>query len=162
MGVLLGVIVVIVVAFNALRPDPRLPDPVDYSGVVDVVQDEYSYDIAMPSDVPEDWRATSVDHRQTASGNSWRLGFLVEGAGFVGLEQSDGEIQSYLADRLGDFEADGRASVDGTAWQRQRQTESPRDHALVLEQDGVVTIVRGTESYDVLERFAANLTWTSE
>lgn len=157
MAVLLGAIAIIVVAFNVMRPDPRPPDPVDYSGVVEVVQDEYPYAIAVPSAVPSAWRATSVDHSADATGHRWRVGFLTGNDGFVGLEQADGEIQSYLADRMAEFEADGTSTIDGVAWDRMRQRVSPGDRALVRVDDGVVTIVRGTVSYETLGEFASSL-----
>lgn len=154
---LIGVVAVVVIAFTVMKPDERLPDPVDYSGVVEMVRAEYPYPPAVPSPEPDGWRATSVDHSTDAGGHRWRLGFLTDDEAFVGVEQSDGEIQAYLADRLRGFEADGTSMVSGTSWERHRQVESPHDHALLREADGVVTIVRGTESYDALEDFAASL-----
>jgi hypothetical protein len=82
---------------------------------------------------------------------------LIGEQGFVRLEQSDGEIVSYLDDRLEDFGADGTSAVEGDTWERMRQNGGPRDRALVRTEDGVLTIVRGTESYEVLEQFAASL-----
>lgn len=157
MAVLLGAVVVIVVVFNALRPDAELPDRVDYTGVVELVKDEYPYEVVAPASVPEGWRATSVDHQEDAAGHRWRVGFLTDDEGFVGLEQADGEIQSYLVDRMRDFELDGTSTIDGVTWERWEQTTSPHDRALVVERDGVVTIVRGTESYETLDDFAARL-----
>lgn len=154
---LLGVIAVVVIAFTVMRPEARLPDPVDYDGVLEVVRDSYPYEPAAPTPAPDGWRATSVDHSTDGAGNRWRLGFLTDDEGFVGLEQSDGEIQSYLDDRLAGFEPDGTSTVDGTQWERRLQGEAPHDRALVREVNGVVTIVRGTEGYEALEAFAASL-----
>jgi hypothetical protein len=157
MVVLLGAIAIIVVAFNVLRPDPELPEPIDYVGVAQSLDEEYPYALAVPSSVPGGWTATSVDHHQDVTGHRWRVGFLVDGDGFVGLEQSDGEIQSYLLDRMADFDGDGTSTIDGVAWDRMRQDAAPHDQALVLVDDDVVTIVRGTVSYTTLEDFASRL-----
>ena len=74
------------------------------------------------------------------------------------MEQSDGEIEAFRQDRLSDFEDDGIADIDGDTWQRMVETDRSPDRALVLVDDGVLTIVRGTESYDALEDFASSLT----
>jgi hypothetical protein len=156
-GILAGVLALLALAFTVSRPDARLPETVDYEPVLEQVRAEFPYEPAAPSTVPEGWRATNVHHEADAAGHRWRLSFLIGEQGFVRLEQSDGEIVSYLDDRLEDFGADGTSTVKGDTWERMRQNGGPRDRALVRTEDGVLTIVRGTESYEVLEQFAASL-----
>ena len=156
--VLGGVLAVVAIAFNLMTTDePRLPDRVDYQGILEFVRDEYPYRPLAPESEPGGWRATSVEHSQEAAGNRWRLGFLTEDRGFVGLEQSDGEIEAFRQDRLAGFAEDGTADVGGVTWDRLIETDRSPDRALVLVDDGVLTIVRGTESYDALEDFASSL-----
>ncbi len=156
-GILAGVLALLALAFTVTRPDARLPETVDYQPVLEQVRAEYPYEPAAPATLPEGWRPTNVYHDADGAGHRWRLSFLIGEQGFVRLEQSDGEIESYLADRLEDFTADGTSVVDGESWDRMIQSGGPHDRALVRTEDGVVTIVRGTESYEVLERFAASL-----
>jgi hypothetical protein len=156
-GILAGVLALLALAFTVTRPDARLPETVDYEPVLEQVRAEFPYEPAAPSPVPEGWRATNVFHEADEAGHRWRLSFLIGEQGFVRLEQSDGEIVSYLDDRLEDFGADGTSAVEGDTWERMRQNGGPRDRALVRTEDGVLTIVRGTESYEVLEQFAASL-----
>lgn len=156
-GILAGVLAVLALAFTVTRPDARLPETVDYVPVLAQVRAEFPYQAAAPATVPDGWRATNVHHEIDAAGHRWRLSFLIGEEGFVRLEQSDGEIVSYLSDRLDDFSPDGTSVVDGDTWDRMRQHGGPRDRALVRTEDGVLTIVRGTESYEVLEHFAASL-----
>jgi hypothetical protein len=156
-AILAGVLGLLALAFTVARPDARLPETVDYEPILEQVRAEYPYDVAAPASVPDGWRATNVYHAANAAGHQWRLSFLIGDSGFVRLEQSDGEIVSYLSDRMDGFAADGTSVVGGETWDRMRQEGSPHDYALVRESGGVVTIVRGTESYDVLERFAASL-----
>jgi hypothetical protein len=153
---LLGGLALVAGLFALNRPDPRLPDPVDYEGVLANVQDQYPYHVEAPSELPEGWRATSVHHGQERGGHQWRIGFLIDGESFVGLEQSDGETVSYLQDRLQDFDDDGVSRIAGEEWERMVERGGNGDRALVRTADGVVTIVRGTETYDVLEEF---VTW---
>ncbi|WP_158564101.1 DUF4245 domain-containing protein [Jiangella anatolica] len=153
-GVLAGVIAAIAIVFNVLNdPEPRLPDPVDYQQALTVAREEYAYPVLAPEPVPDGWRATSVDFAQEESGDRWRLGFLIdEGEAFVGLEQTDGEIESYRDERLEDFAPDGESTIDGVTWERLLEDDDAPDRALVRV-DGALTIVRGTVSYEELEAF---------
>jgi hypothetical protein len=121
-----------------------------------VVSEQFTYEVLAPTKVPDEWRATSVDHGQELGGNRWRVGFLVDGEQFVGLEQTDGEIETYLRDRLRDFDEDGTSRIGGDTWQRLVERDRSPDRALVRVDDGVVTIVYGTIGYDTLETF---VTW---
>lgn len=156
--VLVGVLALVAVAINTfMRPEAPERETVDYASVLEQVRGEYPYPVVAPNSLPQGWRATSVSHEIDAAGHRWRLGFLIGDHGFVGLEQTDGEIVSYLADRMSDFTDDGVSTVAGDQWERRLQTRQPEDRALVRIDDGVVTVVRGTETYEVLEEFAASL-----
>lgn len=153
--ILMGVLAVVAGIFAINRPGARVPDPVDYESVLGIVQDEYPYDVLAPSSLPDNWRATSVYHEQDGAGHRWRVGFLVDDDQFVGLEQSDGEIVSYETDRLSGFEADGTSTVAGATWQRMVEQDESPDRALVQTDGGVITVVRGTASYEMLDEFAS-------
>jgi hypothetical protein len=157
-GVLAGVIAAIAIVFNLLNdPEPRVPDPVDYAIALDTVRAEYDYDVLAPEPVPDDWRATSVDVSQEGGGDRWRLGFLVDGEQFVGIEQTDGEIESYRDERLAGFVPDGESTIDGLTWERLVEDDDAPDRALVRVDGGALTIVRGTLAYDGLEEFVTLL-----
>jgi len=83
--------------------------------------------------------------------------FLIDGEQFIGLEQTDGEIESYRDDRLAGFEPDGESSVDGASWERLVEDDDAPDRALVRVDGGAVTIVRGTLPYEDLEEFVTLL-----
>lgn len=154
-SVLAVLIIAIALFFSCGREDP-LPPAVDYESVVEHLRTEYPYDVPMP-DVPEDWRATSVDHAADASGNWWRVGFVVGTDSFVGLEQSDGEVNSMLDARLSGYEPDGSAVVDGEQWDRMRRDGRITDYALVNVSNGVATVVYGSQPYEELAQFVRAL-----
>lgn len=157
-GVLAGVIAAIAIVFNLLNdPEPRLPAPVDYQPALEVARAEFGYEVLAPEPVPDGWRATSMDFAQESSGDRWRLGFLIDGEQFVGIEQTDGEIESYRDDRLGGFVPDGESSVDGVTWERLVEDDDAPDRALVRVDGGALTIVRGTVPYEDLEEFVTLL-----
>ncbi|NED99826.1 DUF4245 domain-containing protein [Phytoactinopolyspora halotolerans] len=153
--IMFGLLALVVGFFAMNRPEARTPEPVDYARVVELVRREYPYDVLSPASLPENWRATSVDHAQQAGGNRWRVGFLIDDEHFVGLEQADGEIEAYQRDRLRDFSDDGESRIGGQSWSRLVEQGDNADRALVRVDDGVVTIVRGTPSYETLEEFVS-------
>lgn len=157
-AILVGVLAAVVLVVTTVgRPDAYPRETVEYDAALAQVRADYPYPVLAPSALPEGWRATSVSHESDSAGHRWRLGFLIDERGYVGLEQSDGEIVAYAADRLRDFTDDGISLVRRVEWDRMIQSGRPADRALVLMDGGVVTIVRGTEPYEVLERFAASL-----
>lgn len=157
-AILVGALALITLVINAMgRPEAYPRETVEYERVLERVRADYPYPVLAPGSLPDGWRATSVSHDADAAGHRWRLGFMIGDEGFVALEQSDGEIVSYLSERLRDFTDDGTSVVGGVTWDRMIQSARPADRALVQVDGGVVTIVRGTESYDVLEWFATNL-----
>ncbi|HEX6194577.1 MAG TPA: DUF4245 domain-containing protein [Jiangellaceae bacterium] len=151
----LAVLIIAVTLFFSLGREAQDPVPpaVDYESVVEHLRTEYPYDVPMP-DVPENWRATSVDYGADAAGNWWKVGFVIGTNSFVGLEQSDGEVNSMLDDRLNDYEPDGSTMVDGERWDRMRRDGRVTDYALVnVSIDGVATVVYGSQPYEELVRF---------
>lgn len=158
-SVLAVLIISVALFFSCGRDvDPR-PPAVDYESVVEHLRTEYPYDVPMP-DVPEDWRATSVDHSADATGNRWRVGFAIGTDSFVGLVQSDGEVNSMLDERLRDYAPDGSTLVEGERWERMRRDGRVTDYALVnVDAAGVATVVYGSEPYEELARFVTSLSY---
>jgi hypothetical protein len=158
-GVLAGALALAAIVFALVNPDdkPRLPAPVDYQSVLQAARAQFSYDVLAPASVPSGWRATSVNAVQDAEGDRWWLGFLTEDHQFVGLEQADGQIEAYRRERLADFHPDGNTQVGGATWERLIENDRTPDRALVRVEDGALTIVRGTVSYDNLESFVVLL-----
>lgn len=155
----LAVVIIAVALFFSFGREAQDPVPpaVDYESVVEHLRTEYPYDVPMP-DVPENWRATSVDYGADGRGHWWKVGFVIGTSSFVGLEQSDGEVNSMLDDRLNDYEPDGSTVVGGERWDRMRRDGRVTDYALVnVSADGVATVVYGSEPYEELARFIEEL-----
>ncbi len=156
--VLAGVLAVGALLFNLVNDaEPHLPEPVDYAAALDAARAEYDYPVLAPEPLPDGWRATSVEFDQGQGGDRWRLGFLTAEEQYVGLHQSDGEIESFQDERLGEFTPDGESNVAGQTWQRWVEQDDAPDHALSRVDEGAVTIVIGTMSYASLEDFVASL-----
>lgn len=157
--VLLGLIAVIVIAYAAVRPPESLPEPIDYTPRLELAREEFSYDVLAPEQLPTGWRATSTEVVPEARGDRWRLGLLTDDEQFIGIEQSDGESESFLRDRLRGLEEDGESTVDAVTWQRWLEVgDDVPDRVLArLDADGVATVVTGTVGYAELEEFVSSL-----
>lgn len=155
-AVLAGLIIAVAVFFSLGRDVDPLPPAVDYESVVAHLRGEYPYEVALPV-VPDSWRATSVDHAVDARGHWWRVGFVVEGESFVGLQQADGEVNSMIDDQLSGYAPDGTSTIAGGQWDRLRRDGRVTDFALVNVTGGVATIVYGSEPYEALEAFVTVL-----
>lgn len=160
--VLGGLVAVVVGIYTVTAPDEQLPSPVDYDHQWQVSAQQYDYPVLAPDPLPSGWRATSVEAESEPTGDRWRLGLLTDTEDYIGLEQNGGEVQSFLSDWLDDFEPEGESRVDGRTWQRWYETDDDPQHALVLEADGVATVVTGTVGYDELEEFVGLLSEAPE
>jgi len=160
--VLGGLVAVVVGVYTIAAPEEQLPPPVDYDHQWQVAGQQYDYPVLAPDPLPSGWRATSVEAESEAIGDRWRLGLLTDAEEYIGLEQNGGEVQGFLFDRLDDFEADGESRVDGKTWQRWYETDDDPHRALVLEGDGVATVVTGSVGYDELEEFVGLLSEAPE
>jgi hypothetical protein len=80
-------------ALNRNEVDER-PEPVDYLGTVEVLQ-EQGLSVAYPPAVPPGWRATSVDFRP-GERPAWGVGFLTDDDQFVGIRQEDAPLDDLL------------------------------------------------------------------
>jgi hypothetical protein len=130
--------------------------PVDYSGQLAAARDTAPYRVLAPRSLPNGWEATSVDADGDANQFTWHLGFLIDRAAYVGLEQSNRNATQYISDTIGDDTPEGRQDINGVSWRRLVDPDSG-DHSLVRTTSSDTTIVTGTLSYDRLAAFIATL-----
>ncbi|MFJ6794619.1 DUF4245 domain-containing protein [Streptomyces sp. NPDC091268] len=112
------------------------------------------YPVAAPAGLPEQWRATSVDYSRK-NANSWHLGFQDPHKEYVAIEQSTDASEKYLVKVTRGAAATGQLQqVGDTSWER---WEGEKYDALVRREQGYVTVVTGTASYEQLGAMAAAL-----
>jgi Protein of unknown function (DUF4245) len=137
-----------------------VPDPVqriDYSSQLGVARETAPYHVLAPQSLPSDWEATSADAKGGSALFTWHLGFLINRADYVGLEQSNRNAAQYISDTIGDDTPEGQQDINGVSWRRLVDPDSG-DHSLVLTTSSDTTIVTGTLSYAGLAAFIATLT----
>ncbi|MEP6526195.1 MAG: DUF4245 domain-containing protein [Nocardioidaceae bacterium] len=134
-------------------------DPVqriDYSSQLAVARDTAPYRVLAPRSLPSGWEATSVDAEGDSTQFTWHLGFLIDRADYVGLEQSNTDSALYISQTIGADTPDGRQDIGGVSWRRLIDQNSG-DHSLVRVTQAATTIVTGTLSYASLADFIATL-----
>ena len=138
----------------------HVTDPVhriDYSGELAAARATAPYHVLAPRSLLSGWEPTSVDGQGDSAQFTWHLGFLIDRADYVGLEQSNSDPAQYISDTIGNDTPQGRQDIDGVSWRRLVDPDSG-DHSLVRVTPADTTIVTGTLSYGGLAMFIATLT----
>ncbi|MFE2250058.1 DUF4245 domain-containing protein [Streptomyces lavendulae] len=153
----LAVIGVVVAGIYIFLPHDDSADPtrtVDYRVETITARRAAPYPVAAPVGLPKEWRATSVTYERKDA-NAWHLGFLDPDRQYVSVEQSSDASVKYVAGVTRGAKATGQTQqVGDRAWER---WDGEKYDALVLQQQGYVTVVTGTASFEQLGSMAAAL-----
>ncbi|WP_327169812.1 DUF4245 domain-containing protein [Streptomyces subrutilus] len=146
----LAVIGIVVAGIYFFIPHDEDADPtrtVDYRVETITARRAAPYPVAVPVGLPEQWRATSVTYeRKNAS--AWHLGFLDPKQEYVAVEQSTDTTDKYVARVTRQAKSTGQAQQVGDAsWER---WDGEKYDALVRREQGYVTVVTGTASFEQL------------
>jgi hypothetical protein len=150
------VLVFVVVALTVQqRPDSEL-HRFDYSGVHAQAQDQASYDVLAPIALPDTWVPTSARTTQAGRTVTFHVGFVTPHHGYAALEQSDGSPAAFVRQFADGADKAGSVLIGSATWRR-LEGGNPEPRALVLEQDGVTTVVAGNAGWAELRELAASL-----
>lgn len=153
----LAVIGVLVGGIYLVIPHDDKADPtkvVDYRVETLTARRAAPYPVAAPVGLPAEWRATSVAYvRKEAS--AWHLGFLDPQRQYVAVEQSTDATDHYIGKVTQKATATGQTQqVGDQLWER---WDGEKYDALVRREQGYVTVVTGTASFEQLGAMAAAL-----
>lgn len=144
------------VGFRALNRDELEVEPerIDYLMAVRFAQ-ESDWQVAYPSTVPEDWKATSLD---AVPERDWGIGFITPD-GFVGLHQSDASTADLLKTYVGE-ETDelGPVQIGGATTPWLAYEDGGGDLGYLGEVEGEQVLVYGSAPAEDLELLAGSLT----
>uniref|UniRef100_A0AAU2K452 DUF4245 domain-containing protein n=1 Tax=Streptomyces sp. NBC_00049 TaxID=2903617 RepID=A0AAU2K452_9ACTN len=153
----LGVIGIVVAGIYLFVPHDDKADPtrtVDYRVETLTARRAAPYPVAVPVGLPAEWRATSVTYERK-NANAWHLGFLDPDEQYVAVEQSTDASAKYLRRVTREAAATGQTQQVGDAtWER---WDGEKYDALVRQDQGYVTVVTGTASFEQLGAMAAAL-----
>lgn len=113
------------------------PAAVDYAAIAATAQDAAGFELVVPADLPDGWRATSA--RWHPDEQRWHLGLLTAEDQYVGLEQLPAGVSEARTAYAPDATEAGSVTVGGRTWMR-----------LVDEDTGAVTLLREWRSSTVL------------
>ncbi|WP_411105795.1 DUF4245 domain-containing protein [Streptomyces sp. cmx-4-9] len=153
----LGVIGIVVAGIYFFIPHDDSADPtrtVDYRVETITARRAAPYPVAAPVGLAPQWRATSVSYdRKQADG--WHLGFLNGQQQYVAVEQSSDASAKNIGKITRHAAATGQTQQAGErTWER---WEGEKYDALVHQEQGHVTVVTGTASFEELGVLAAAL-----
>ena len=157
------IVVLIPVAFVAglvglIRPSSETVRDVEWELALESARDAAAYDLVGPRSVPEGWSATRVTYESGTSSDDgvWRMNFVTDDRGYVGLVQREGDAEQVVRRELPDFEPDGSSTVSGETWDRYVETGvGDPDVALVQQRPDSVVVILGSDGYGELESFAS-------
>lgn len=151
-------VIALVYGCNRVFAEDREPPvtTVDYSSQLDRAEGLADYEVLAPQGLPDGWRATSVDVEQADEEVvAWHLGFLTPDDRYVGLEQTNGDLDPAVAEQIDISATSETVEVIGRSWRVYRS--EVRDNALVHVEEGVTTVVNGSPDVEVLRQFAESL-----
>lgn len=154
LGLVLAVVAVIM--FITLRPEPEAVKVVDITSMRTAAATQAGYPILTPAAM-EGLQATSVRWEPTEGSQGvsvWHVGYVLDGEEYVQVSQAATADPGYIAEQTDGGRPIGTLDIMGSTWE---QRESSTRRSLVLERDGVTTIVSGTTSWDRLPTIAAAL-----
>ena len=153
---IVAVIALVYGCTQALGRDTETPvDTIDYSARLASAEELADFDVLAPRGLPQGWRATSADVERSGDVVAWHLGFLNPDDRYVGLEQTDGELDEAVAEQIGTGATGETVEVAGRRWTVYRSDGG--DNALVHIEEGVTTVVNGSPDVAVLREFARSL-----
>lgn len=155
----LALAVVALIAVFTFRPSDQQITVVDYAPVATSARQSGAFDVALPTNIPSEWKATSVRYRPNPTDPkvaTWHLGFYVPQDGYVGIEQTNGTDPGFVKEATAHGTEQGEQEINGVTWKRY-YSEDARHYSLTTKQDGITTVVTGTLGYDELARIAVGL-----
>ncbi|MFJ9583173.1 DUF4245 domain-containing protein [Streptomyces acidicola] len=126
---------------------------VDYRVELLTARRAASYPVAAPEGLPQSWKATSVRF-QGDNFDAWHLGFHDPDGQYVAVEQSAQKPSTFIEDATQRAEETSTQKIGDQVW---RRYEGERYDALVLEGQGVTTVVTGSAPFAQLTEMAEAL-----
>ncbi|MEZ5087281.1 MAG: DUF4245 domain-containing protein [Tessaracoccus sp.] len=157
--------VLLITWFFTHDPKPEV-EVVDVAPVLAQADEASPYPILYPTDLPEDWQPVRVAWAadgerwitgEPAVGNSWQLGYLAPNEIYIGLQQRDRALPSFITwvTREG-YREDGTIDAAGFTWDRYISQDG-RTRSLVTQDEDTVAAITGDTDYEQLEAFATTL-----
>lgn len=164
MAVLLIPIALIVWFFQTV-PEENV-ERLDVEPVIEQADKDLPYPVLRPVNLPDEWVPVRVNWAEDggrwidgepATGNSWQLGYLSPDQIYVGLQQRDRAVPSFLTNVTREGRGSGEIfTVDGREWERWTSSDG-RTHSLVWQDDDLAAVVTADDEVELLLAFVGAL-----
>lgn len=140
------------------QPEGAVEQSVDVQQVAAQSSAEADFELVVP-ELPEGWWSNAALLRADGpeATPTWHIGYVTPSEGYAGLEVALDATAGWVAEQTSEGRADGEAGgtidVAGQEWALLRSTD-PARASLVLERDGVTTVVTGSAHIDELRLLA--------
>jgi len=156
----LVVICLVLVGWSALKNNGGDPvREIDPTSSERAAAEVAGYDVLVPRELPDGWRATSVrtDAVTATAGDqvTLQVGWYTPGEEFANYVISDDPGAAAVTDVLAGATDDGTQDVAGETWQR--RTTDDGETALTRTADGATLLVTGSASDEELATLAGSL-----
>lgn len=161
-GGMIGAMLVLVVGIVAFvlvrdlnRDTPGSPvEAVDYARTAAYAQEQATFEVLAPEELPKGWKATTV--RFVPDPSRWHLGVLTDRGKYVGLEQAESSVASMVSTYVDQVTTRGKpVTIDGETWAS--RSDSGGDTALVRRAGDLTTLVVTTADVDLLVDYINSL-----
>lgn len=156
--------IIAIVWFFQTTPEESV-DRVDYQPLLERAEAEAAYPILRPVNAPENWVPVRVawagdgeswiDGTQ-AVGDSWQLGHMTEGEIYIGLQQRNASVESFLRSVTREGSRQDEVLVGERTWEHW-VSEDARTNSLVWREGDMVAAVTGDTDLERLVAFAGTL-----
>jgi len=139
--------VVGVILLITWRPQPEAVKVVDIDPFLAVVSEQAPFE---PLHVPpflDGYQPTSVRWEATDKSDGepvWFLGYVTPSGEYLQISQSVADSADFVREQTANGVSEGEIEIDGEVWERY----VAGDRRSLVRQDGVTTIVSGTQSWD--------------
>jgi hypothetical protein len=145
---------VLAVVLLVPRPDEPVRQPVDVARAAEAARAAGAPHVV--PDVPDGWSPTSArfEPRGPDGVATWHVGYLTTSERYAGLEVAADATPRWVREQTSEGQETGTQEVAGATW-RQLLSDDGSRRSLVLEADGVTTVVTGSATLDELAALAA-------
>lgn len=156
-SLLLVLLVVGAILLVTWRPQPEAVKVIDITPVVALAAAQADFPVSRPEGLPAGWRPTSARFEPTEKSVPdpvLHFGYVTPLDAYAQVSQSTNKTAAYSAEQTDSGLPVGSATVGDATWERWERGDR---RSLVRSNDGVLTIVSGTASWEDLTTLAASL-----
>lgn len=134
------------------RPGEPVRQPVDVAAEAALARDQVEFDVVVP-DVGWEPNGAGLEIEGDEAVPTWHVGYVTPSGRYAGVDVAESATASWLREVTSEGVETGTLDVAGAPWVEWVSDDGER-RSLVLDADGVTTVVGGTATLDELVELA--------